>query len=297
VYSVEADAADDEVVTDTQTVADRYRTSAIATGETVVFQAVADRIFQSAISSLIAALVGAAIFLVFIYLVLEGTAPLGLATVFPVMLTFALVAGSMRALSVPFNTITATILAIVIGLGIDYSVHIFHRFVDERKERPLVVALERTVRGTGGALFGSMLTTVSGIGVLSLAVFVAIQQFGLVTALAVVYAFLTAVIVSPSVLVVWDHFVTGHRSVLPLFGVGAAPWQDPTPASTSEPTPSDIPEVDLPDPEPTTSRVEDTRIGDQDVEYNGGLSDSETDAVSGDTGSRQSREDGQDRDS
>ena len=193
--------ATDEVVADTRTVADQYRTSAVATGQTVVFQAVSDRILESAISSLVAALVGAAIFLVFIYLVLEGTATLGLANVFPVMVTVTLVAGSMRALSVPFNTITATILAIVIGLGIDYSVHIFHRFVDERKERALVPALERTVTGTGGALFGSMLTTVSGIGVLSLAVFVAIQQFGLITALAVFYAFLTAVIVSPSVLV------------------------------------------------------------------------------------------------
>jgi predicted RND superfamily exporter protein len=244
VYSVEADAAADEVVADTRTVADQYRTSAVATGQTVVFQAVSDRILESAISSLVAALVGAAIFLVFIYLVLEGTATLGLANVFPVMVTVTLVAGSMRALSVPFNTITATILAIVIGLGIDYSVHIFHRFVDERKERALVPALERTVTGTGGALFGSMLTTVSGIGVLSLAVFVAIQQFGLITALAVFYAFLTAVIVSPSVLVVWDHFITGHRSVLPLFGVGSAPWQDRAPAPTSPP------DVSLPDPDP-----------------------------------------------
>jgi predicted RND superfamily exporter protein len=241
VYSVETDAAASEVVADTRTVADRYRMTATATGQTVVFQAVSDRILDSAVSSLVAALVGAALFLVFIYLVLEGTASLGVANVVPVLVTVALVAGSMRALSIPFNTITATILAIVIGLGIDYSVHMVHRFVDERRQRPLVPALERTVMGTGGALFGSMLTTVSGIGVLSLAVFVAIQQFGLITALAVIYAFLTAVVVTPSVLVVWDHFVTGHRSVLPLFGVGSAPWQEPTPAAS---------DVDLPDPSP-----------------------------------------------
>jgi len=270
VYSVEADASDGEVVADTRTVADRYRTSAVATGETVVFQAVSDRIRESAVSSLIAALVGAAIFLVILYLVLEGTATLGLANVFPVMVTVTLVAGSMRALSIPFNTITATILAIVIGLGIDYSVHIFHRFVDEREQRALVPALERTVRGTGGALFGSMLTTVSGIGVLSLAVFIAIQQFGLITALAVVYAFLTAVIVSPSVLVVWDHFVTGHRSVLPLFGVGAAPWQDPAPAGA--------PDVTLPDPQPAVTPAETGTSDDPEVDWNGGRADPDSDS-------------------
>ncbi len=260
VYSVEGDATADRVVADTRTVTDRYRVTATATGETVVFQAVSDRILASAVSGLIFALVGASIFLVLIYLVLEGTATLGLANVFPVVVTVALVAGSMRALSIPFNTITATILAIVIGLGVDYSVHIVHRFADEREERPTVPALERTVKGTGGALFGSMLTTVSGIGVLSLAVFVAIQQFGLITALAVVYAFVTSVIVSPSVLVVWDHFVTGHRSVLPLFGVGAAPWQESTP----------VQDATLPDPTPAITRADsDTGVSPDDPDRDG----------------------------
>jgi predicted RND superfamily exporter protein len=242
VYSVEADASQREVDADTRTLADRHRVTATATGETVVFQAVSDRILRSAVSSLLVALVGASLFLVLIYLVLEGTATLGVANVVPVAVTVAFVAGSMRALSVPFNAITATILAIVIGLGVDYSVHVVHRFIDERRELALVPALERTVVGTGGALLGSMLTTVSGIGVLSLAVFVAIQQFGLITALAVFYAFVTSVLVLPSVLVVWDHFVSGHRSVLPLFGVGTAPWHESAPIP-DEPLPDSGPAV------------------------------------------------------
>jgi predicted RND superfamily exporter protein len=247
VYSVEAGAAASAVDTDTRTVADRFRQSATATGETVVFQAVSGRILGSALSSLAVALAGAALFLVLVYLVLEGTATLGVVNMVPVVVTVTLVAGSMRALSIPFNAITATILAIVIGLGVDYSVHIVHRFVDERRERALLPALERTVRGTGGALLGSMLTTVSGIGVLSLAVFIAIQQFGLITGLSVFYAFLSAMVVTPSVLVVWDHFATGHRSVLPLFGLGTAPWQDRT---------AGLDDVTLPDPTPAVTRVD-----------------------------------------
>jgi len=39
----------------------------------------------------------------------------------------------MRYLGIPFNAITATILAITIGLGIDYTVHTTHRFIDEYK--------------------------------------------------------------------------------------------------------------------------------------------------------------------
>jgi predicted RND superfamily exporter protein len=229
VYSVEADADPAKVAGDTRDLASRFRVDATATGQTVVFQDVSDLILESALTSLAVALAGAAIFLVIVYLILEGKATLGIANMAPVAVTVVLVVASMRALQVPFNAITATILAITIGLGVDYSVHVTHRFADERREHELLPALDRTVRGTGGALLGSMLTTVSGIGVLSLAVFVAIQQFGLITALSVLYAFLTSMIVLPPVLIIWDHFITGHRAVLPLFGIGSAPWQDPTP--------------------------------------------------------------------
>ncbi|WP_324664126.1 efflux RND transporter permease subunit [Haloarcula sediminis] len=213
-YEVEADASDGEVTSDAQDVADRFRFEATATGSTVVFQAVSDVIFESAIVSLTIALSGTAVFLLFIYWVIEGRASLGIVNIVPVVVTVALLAGTMRYLGIPLNAITGTMLALTIGLGVDYSVHVVHRFADEYHEYDLVTALDRTVRGTGGALFGSMLTTVFGIGVLALAVFPAIGQFGILTALSIVYAFFTSLLVLPSTLVVW------HRAtnVWPGFG-------------------------------------------------------------------------------
>jgi len=204
-YQAEADASDSEVTADAREVADDFRYEATATGNTVVFQAVSDVIFESAVVSLAIALSGAAVFLVFIYWVLEGRPSLGIANVVPVVITVALLAGTMRYLGIPLNALTGTMLALTIGLGVDYSVHIVHRFADEHRRTDLVTALNRTVRGTGGALLGSMLTTVFGIGVLALAVFPAIGQFGILTALSIVYAFLTSLLVLPSVLVVWSR--------------------------------------------------------------------------------------------
>ena len=202
-YAVEADASDDAATDDAQAVADRFRYEATATGSLVVFQAVSDVIFESAIVSLAIALSGTAVFLLFIYWVIEGRPSLGIVNIVPVVVTVALLAGTMRFLGIPLNAITGTMLALTIGLGVDYSVHVVHRFADESNEHDLVTALDRTVRGTGGALLGSMLTTVFGIGVLALAVFPAIGQFGILTALSIVYAFLTSLLVLPSVLVVW----------------------------------------------------------------------------------------------
>ena len=202
-YQVEGDASDSAATVDARDVADRFRFEATATGNLVVFQAVSDVIFESAILSLAIALTGTAVFLVFIYWVIEGRPSLGLANIVPVVVTVALLAGTMRYLNIPLNAITGTMLALTIGLGVDYSVHVVHRFADEHRRVALVPALDRTVRGTGGALLGSMLTTVFGIGVLALAVFPAIGQFGILTALSIIYAFFTSLLVLPSVLVVW----------------------------------------------------------------------------------------------
>jgi predicted RND superfamily exporter protein len=52
-----------------------------------------------------------------------------------------------------------------------------------------------------------MLTTSSGTAVLALAITPILGQFGLVIALSVFFSFLTAVIVTPSVMVVWHEVV------------------------------------------------------------------------------------------
>ncbi len=205
VYAIEGDADNAEVTEDAQQVAGRFRMDAIATGEIVVFQAVSDLILESAVVSLAVALLGTAVFLLVMYWLLEDYASLAIANLVPIAITVTLVAGSMRLLGISFNAFTATILALTIGLGIDYSVHIVHRFIDERTQHDLFTALDRTVRGTGGALAGSMLTTTFGIGVLVLAVLSVLGQFGVLTALSIAYSFLGSLVILPSALVLWDR--------------------------------------------------------------------------------------------
>jgi predicted RND superfamily exporter protein len=207
VYAVESDASQREATGDAQTVADRQRFEATATGTIPVFQAVSDVIFRSALVSLSLALTLTAVFLVLIYGLLEGHPGLGLVNLVPILVTVAVLAGSMRLFSIPFNALTATILSVTIGLGIDYSVHVVHRFVDEfERGADRDAALLATVRGTGGALTGSMLTTVSGIGVLTLAITPILGQFGVLTGLSILYSYLSSLVVLPPALAVWARF-------------------------------------------------------------------------------------------
>ena len=215
VYQFEADTTQAEVTQSGQELEDRYRFGAIATGETIVFQAVSDVILASALTSLAVALTATAVFLVGIYAILEGRPSLGLVNLVPIVITIGFLVGSMRALDLPVNALTATILSITIGLGTDYSAHIVHRFADEYGPDVTVDdALDDAVRGTGSALAGSMLTTTSGIGVLVFAITPVLGQFGVLTALSIFYSYVTAVFLTPSVLVIWERIVERRRTAV-----------------------------------------------------------------------------------
>jgi len=67
-----------------------------------------------------------------------------------------------------------------------------------------------------GALTGSMLTTVCGLGVLWLAVIPLLRDFGVLLALGVLYAYLCSILLVPSLVVVWDRY--GDRVGLGLDG-------------------------------------------------------------------------------
>ena len=214
-YAVEADASQAAVTDDTRAVADRYRYEATATGSVVVFKAVSDVIAESAFVSLVLALLGSGAFLVVAYWALEGRPSLGVVNLLPIVVTVAGIAATMRFLEVPFNVLTGTILSIGIGLGIDYSAHLVHRFSEEYDAGDDVfAALTASVRGTGGALTGSMLTTVSGVGVLVVAITPVLGQFGLLTGVAVLYSYVASIVTLPPALVVWSRVTDGRVAAL-----------------------------------------------------------------------------------
>ena len=203
-YQLDVDADQTDATHAAREVADDMRLDAVPTGDLVVNQVVIDRITESAINSLIVAFVLTSVFLTLTYWWLEGRAVYGIINLIPVLITVGALAGSMRYFGVPLTPFNAPILSVSIGLGVDYTVHFMHRFVDEYEAGNGVhEALHVTAQGTGGALTGSMLTTVCGLGVLYIAVIPLIAEYGLLLALGVLYAYLASILVLPSVIVVW----------------------------------------------------------------------------------------------
>lgn len=127
----------------------------------------------------------------------------------PVVIALAWLLGTMAVLDIPFNSETVVITSLAIGLGVDYSIHVSERFVDERaRHDSLADALSTALTGTGGALLGSAVTTASGFGVLALALSPPLQRFGIVTGLSIVYAFVACMTVLPCLLVIRERLLT-----------------------------------------------------------------------------------------
>jgi len=206
-YAIDSSASQGEAAVDARSFAEEFRYETTATGQIVVFDAVTDIIFNSAIQGLLIAMGLTGLFLVISYAVLEGKPLLGIVNLFPILIAIAFLLGTMRYLGISLNALTGTILSISIGLGIAYSVHATHRFIDEyNADADAYESMIITLSGTGGALLGSMLTTSLGTGALALAITPVLGDFGLLMAISVVYSFVFTIIALPPAVLLWARY-------------------------------------------------------------------------------------------
>ncbi len=211
---IRGDASTPEAAADLRAAADALETESngeldvVATGDLVVFDDIESDLFDTVIQGLLVTMVSVFLFLTVAYRVTGSSASLGLVTLIPVLLAVTWILGSMWLLGISFNVLTGTITSLTIGLGIAYSIHVSSRYeLELQRQEHVWAAMQTTVTGTGGALLGSAATTVGAFGTLSVAILPVLEQFGIITGLTIVYAFLASVLVLPSLLVLWTRYL------------------------------------------------------------------------------------------
>jgi predicted RND superfamily exporter protein len=218
------DAATSDIAADLRAAADALEAESngqlevVATGDPVVFDDIESDLFATVLQGLLITLGSVFLFLTLAYRLTGNPASLGLVTLLPVLLAVAWILGSMWLLAIPFNVLTGTITSLTIGLGISYSIHVSSRYeLELRRQQDVWAAMRTTVTGTGGALLGSAATTVGAFGTLSVAILPVLKQFGIITGLTIVYAFLASVFVLPAMLVLWTRYL-GPSGYFPATG-------------------------------------------------------------------------------
>ncbi len=132
---------------------------------------------------------------------------LGVIAVGPIVLVLIWILGTMALLGIPYGLITSIITALSIGIGVDYTIHVIHRYREEfaRVRNPEQAAV-RTLATTGSALLGSALTTALGFGVLVFSPLAGTQQFGVTAAISIAYSLLVSILVVPPAMTVWGAY-------------------------------------------------------------------------------------------
>ncbi|MEF8800153.1 MAG: MMPL family transporter [Halolamina sp.] len=216
--AVQADESAQTIAADTRAYADRIEAqapgiSAVATGGTVTTAVIQDALLETLIEAFAVTLVVILLFLTLLFWVRYQSISLGALVLLPVVVSLAWLLGVMSVLGIAFNSETAVITSLAIGLGVDYSIHLGERFVDEREKRAtLAGAVESTITGTGGTLLASAATTAAAFGVLVFALSPPLQRFGTVTGLAILFAFAAVVTMLPGLLVLRERAIARWQS-------------------------------------------------------------------------------------
>ncbi len=177
------------------------------TSEAVISFAVTDAIRDTQTES-IGATVAIAIGVLGIFFWMTVRQPaLALIAVVPTVFVMVSVLGTMALLGIPYTLVTSIITALSIGIGVDYTIHVIHRYREEyTRVRDPQTAAVRTLGTTGSALLGSALTTALGLGVLIASPMLALQQFGITAAITIAYSLIVSILVVPPAMTVWGAY-------------------------------------------------------------------------------------------
>ncbi len=167
------------------------------TGDLVILQQVLEGLSSSQVKSTAISLV---VSFVVLLLLTRRVLP-ALIVLLPVGMASLWVVGSMAVLGLKWNVLTVLVTALTLGIGIDYTIHMWRRIEWELKRQDdHWAALKTSLETTGVALMLSALTTAAGFIVLLLSPMPVIQDFGLITAVTVFFSLVLALVLLPVLL-------------------------------------------------------------------------------------------------
>ena len=132
----------------------------------------------------------------------------------PVFLGVIWISGTMGYLGIKLSTITVGLGAMLVGMGIDYGIHVTHRFF-ELVKRGEDFALQDSVVSIGMALVASVATTMAGFGAMMGGSSPVLKDMGFLLTIGIFYAFIVTMVVLPPLLAIerkylystFDHLI------------------------------------------------------------------------------------------
>ena len=119
----------------------------------------------------------------------------------PLLMSLTWTGGIANLLFGELNLMTSTLGLVLFGLGIDFGIHFYARYTEQRATGLSVVdAAETTFASTGQAIATGALTTAAALYVLVAAEFKGFSEFGVIAGTGVLFALVAMTVVLPALL-------------------------------------------------------------------------------------------------
>jgi predicted RND superfamily exporter protein len=164
-----------------------------------ILSELARAIVNGQILSLVLAIVAVGILLMLLFRSITA----GLISAIPLALSMAVLFGLMGIFRIELNVATAMLSSIMIGVGVDYTIHFLWRYREERSRGGEPEgAVKTTLTTTGRGIVFNALSVVIGFAVLMVSGFMPVRFFGFLVVVSILSCLIGALILIPALCLV-----------------------------------------------------------------------------------------------
>jgi len=168
------------------------------TGTIAMQKAIQENSMENLVIVFPVALVLVSIVLFFFHRSFKGIIIAFLPPAFALALTF----GTLGAVKPELSIISVAVVALLMGLGVDYSIHLMNRLVEEKTLEDKITKVEKTLKSTGKAVLLSTITTFIGFGSLMISSMSPMVAFGFASAIGILFCFASAIVLVPCLVMI-----------------------------------------------------------------------------------------------
>jgi preprotein translocase subunit SecF/outer membrane lipoprotein-sorting protein len=155
----------------------------------------ANKVLKGTYSSL-----GIALVIIFILLsIIFRSLKAGLLGIVPLSISVVVLFGLMGLFGIRLDVATALLSSVMIGVGVDYTIHFLWRYREERQlNRPATEAVITTISTTGRGITFNALSVIVGFVVLTISSFTPIRFFGVLVVVSILSCLIGALVILPA---------------------------------------------------------------------------------------------------
>lgn len=153
--------------------------------------------FDMLVNDAITTMLYAAAFIFLLILILQRSFSKSIIIMTPLVFGLSWTLGMMGWLDIPITIATAGLSSMLLGLGVEYSIFLYSRYQEERKNLNVDEAIKKALETTGASTLSSGFTTVIGFAALALSILPALSDLGFVLAMGISFILTSTIVVMP----------------------------------------------------------------------------------------------------